>query len=257
MSWLDRIWVGFRSRGPVAAAAAVAARGPDGDAPAHGQQFAQFAAGCFWGVELAYQRGKTHGPAYGDICSGTTDHAEVVRVQYDPSLCSYESLLAVFWARHDPTTLNRQPVPLGIYFYTEEQERAAQESMKARQRTLERKIVTEILPARRFYPAEEHHQRYLEKGGRFGPSSRPPRAAPTHTLLRLSSFTRKNTPISPPPRRSLLSLLTPVGGHCVYVCTYVQPDGILAMGFADRSFSLIITRSFRERERGAFLSPPS
>ncbi|CAA7393145.1 unnamed protein product [Spirodela intermedia] len=188
MSWLDRIWVGFRSRGPVAAAAAaVAARGPDGDAPAHGQQFAQFAAGCFWGVELAYQRvpgvtrtevgysqGKTHGPAYGDICSGTTDHAEVVRVQYDPSLCSYESLLAVFWARHDPTTLNRQGNDVGsqyrsgIYFYTEEQERAAQESMKARQRTLERKIVTEILPARRFYPAEEHHQRYLEKGGRFG-----------------------------------------------------------------------------------------
>lgn len=97
------------------------AQGNDDDAPAAGNQFAQFGAGCFWGVELAFQRvpgvtqtevGYTQGtmdnPLYGDVCSGTTGHSEVVRVQYDPKDCSYESLLDLFWSRHDPTTLNRQ-----------------------------------------------------------------------------------------------------------------------------------------------------
>lgn len=97
------------------------AQGPDEDAPAPGNQFAQFGAGCFWSVELAYQRvpgvtqtevgysqGITHNPSYGDVCSGTTNHAEIVRVQYDPKECSYESLLDLFWSKHDPTTLNRQ-----------------------------------------------------------------------------------------------------------------------------------------------------
>lgn len=96
-------------------------QGPDDDIPAPGQQFAQFGAGCFWGVELAFQRvpgvtktevgysqGLLHNPTYEDICSGSTNHSEVVRIQYDPKNCSYESLLDVFWARHDPTTLNRQ-----------------------------------------------------------------------------------------------------------------------------------------------------
>lgn len=97
------------------------AQGPDDDIPAPGQQFAQFGAGCFWGVELAFQRipgvtktevgysqGYLHNPCYEDICSGATNHSEVVRVQYDPKECSYDTLLDVFWARHDPTTLNRQ-----------------------------------------------------------------------------------------------------------------------------------------------------
>lgn len=97
------------------------AQGPDDDTPAPGQQFAQFGAGCFWGVELAFQRvsevtktevgysqGLLHNPSYEDICSGTTNHSEVVRVQYDPKECSYETLLDMFWARHDPTALNRQ-----------------------------------------------------------------------------------------------------------------------------------------------------
>ncbi|RAK51227.1 peptide-methionine (S)-S-oxide reductase, partial [Phenylobacterium hankyongense] len=84
-------------------------------------QFAQFGAGCFWGVELAFQRvegvvrtevgysqGHLHNPTYEDVCSGKTGHAEVVRLQFDPAVCPYESLLAVFWSRHNPTTLNRQ-----------------------------------------------------------------------------------------------------------------------------------------------------
>ncbi|CAL5404802.1 unnamed protein product [Camellia sinensis] len=181
------------------------AQGPDDDVPAPGQQFAQFGAGCFWRVELAFQRvtgvtktevgysqGHLHNPSYNDVCSGTTNHSEVVRVQYDPKECSFESLLDVFWSRHDPTTLNRQGrlsnvivVELlfscrdkgndvgtqyrsGIYFYTPEQEKAALESKERHQNVLNRKIVSEILPAKKFYRAEEYHQQYLAKGGRFG-----------------------------------------------------------------------------------------
>ncbi|EHA8587666.1 hypothetical protein COCNU_scaffold002938G000050 [Cocos nucifera] len=95
---------------------------PDLDAPEKpGLELAQFAAGCFWGVELAFQRvegvvktevgysqGKLPDPSYKDVCVGDTNHAEVVRIHFDPVACPYPNLLAVFWARHDPTTLNRQ-----------------------------------------------------------------------------------------------------------------------------------------------------
>jgi hypothetical protein len=97
------------------------AQAPDSDTPASGHSFAQFGAGCFWGVELAFQRvpgvtktwvgytqGATHNPNYRDVCSGTTGHSEVVRVEYNPQECTYGNLLDVFWSRHDPTTLNRQ-----------------------------------------------------------------------------------------------------------------------------------------------------
>ncbi|ONK56322.1 uncharacterized protein A4U43_C10F6820 [Asparagus officinalis] len=101
-------------------------------------------------------------------------HSEVVRVQYDPRECRFGDLLDVFWARHDPTTLNRQGGDVGtqyrsgIYFYTAEQEKEAIESLEKHQKALNRKIVTEILPAKKFYRAEEYHQQYLAKGGRFG-----------------------------------------------------------------------------------------
>ncbi|KAI3735098.1 hypothetical protein L6452_14586 [Arctium lappa] len=189
MSWLGRI--GFGARTPAADAASMdqspIAQGPDDDLPAPGQQFAQFGAGCFWGVELAFQRvpgvtktevgytqGFMHNPTYNDICSGTTNHSEVVRVQYDPKACSFDSLLDCFWERHDPTTLNRQGNDVGtqyrsgIYFYTPEQEQAALESKERHQKKMNRTIVTEILPAKKFYRAEEYHQQYLAKGGRFG-----------------------------------------------------------------------------------------
>ncbi|WRX16697.1 Peptide methionine sulfoxide reductase MsrA domain - like 2 [Theobroma cacao] len=134
------------------------AQGPDDDVPAPGQQFAQFGAGCFWGVELAFQRvpgvtktevgysqGFMHNPSYEDVCSGTTNHNEVVR-------------------GNDVGTQYRS----GIYYYNPEQEKAARESMEKQMKLLNRKIVTEILPATKFYRAEEYHQQYLAKGGRFG-----------------------------------------------------------------------------------------
>lgn len=129
MSWLNKL--GFSTRNPTdspADSASSIAQGPDDDIPAPGQEFAQFGAGCFWGVELAYQRvpgvtktevgytqGYLHNPSYEDVCSGTSNHSEVVRVQYDPKECSYETLLDLFWARHDPTTLNRQVSPFFIF----------------------------------------------------------------------------------------------------------------------------------------------
>ncbi|XP_021905625.1 peptide methionine sulfoxide reductase A1-like [Carica papaya] len=188
MNILNKLGFGFKSNSdPATMENSSIAQGPDDDVPAPGQQFAQFGAGCFWGVELTFQRvpgvtktevgysqGFMHNPSYEDICSGITNHNEVVRVQYDPKECSYESLLEVFWARHDPTTLNRQGNDVGtqyrsgIYYYTPEQEKAAKESLERQQKFLNRKIITEILPAKKFYRAEEYHQQYLAKGGRFG-----------------------------------------------------------------------------------------
>ncbi len=149
-------------------------------------ELATFGAGCFWGVEVAFRQvpgvkdaivgylgGTLANPTYKDVCTGKTGHAEVVQVQYDPSQVTYDRLLEVFWENHDPTTLNRQGPDVGtqyrsaIFFHTPEQERAAKES-KARLEAsgkLRRPVVTEITPASTFYPAEDYHQRYLEKRG--------------------------------------------------------------------------------------------
>lgn len=124
-SWLEKLGIGRKPGGVVGAQADTAgmriAQGPDDDVPSPGQQFAQFGAGCFWGVELAFQRvpgvtktevgytqGALHNPTYNDVCAGGSGHSEVVRVQYDPKACAYDDLLTCFWDRHDPTTLNRQ-----------------------------------------------------------------------------------------------------------------------------------------------------
>ncbi|XP_073064702.1 peptide methionine sulfoxide reductase-like [Primulina eburnea] len=162
---------------------------PDLDAPfAPGLELAQFAAGCFWGVELTYQRlegvvktevgysqGHVPNPTYQSVCTGSTNHAEVVRVHFDPNVCPYTTLLDVFWAKHNPTTLNRQGNDVGtqyrsgIYYYNERQAELAKESLESKQIEFgKNKIVTEILPAKTFYKAEEYHQQYLEKGGRGG-----------------------------------------------------------------------------------------
>jgi len=143
-----------------------------------------FAAGCFWGVEAAFREiagvtattvgytgGTTANPSYRQVCSGNTGHAEAVQVDFDPAEVSYEQLLDVFWASHDPTTLNRQGWDLGsqyrsaIFFSDPGQQAAATASFLARQETHRKPIVTEITPASAFYPAENYHQQYLEKRG--------------------------------------------------------------------------------------------
>jgi peptide-methionine (S)-S-oxide reductase len=149
-------------------------------------ELATFGAGCFWGVEVTFRNvpgvkdaivgylgGTLKNPTYRDVCTGRTGHAEVVQVTYDPAEVSYDKLLDVFWENHDPTTLNRQGPDVGtqyrsaIFYYTPEQKRAAEES-KARLEAsgrFRRNVVTEITSASDFYPAEDYHQRYLEKRG--------------------------------------------------------------------------------------------
>ncbi|HLA14474.1 MAG TPA: peptide-methionine (S)-S-oxide reductase MsrA [Gemmatimonadaceae bacterium] len=149
-------------------------------------ELATFGAGCFWGVEVAFRNvsgvkdalvgylgGTLANPTYKDVCTGRTGHAEVVQVQYDPGEVSYDRLLDVFWENHDPTTLNRQGPDVGTQyrsaiFYHTPQQKAAAEASKARLEAsgrLRRTVVTEITEASTFYPAEDYHQRYLEKRG--------------------------------------------------------------------------------------------
>ena len=147
---------------------------------------ATFGAGCFWGVEEAFLRtkgvtkttagylgGTLENPTYEDVCSGTTGHAEVVEVEFDPSIVSYRELLDVFWNEHDPTQKNRQGPDIGdqyrsaIFTHSDEQRQEA-EASKAAAETAKRfakPIATEITPASAFYPAEEYHQQYLRKRG--------------------------------------------------------------------------------------------
>ena len=143
---------------------------------------AMFGAGCFWGVEYnfskldgvnevlsGYSGGKTPDPTYEHVCSNSTDHAEVVLIEFDPSVISYEELLNSFWEKHDPTTLNRQGPDVGsqyrsaIFYFDEEQRNLAQESLNKLQQKLKNKIVTEITEADTFWKAEEYHQKYFEK----------------------------------------------------------------------------------------------
>lgn len=145
-----------------------------------------FGAGCFWGVEstfcriggvvnttCGYSGGDVAHPTYEMVCAGNTGHAEVVLVEYDTSAVSIDELLDVFWQSHDPTTKDRQGMDIGtqyrsaIYFFTSEQEVTSRLSRDKLQQSgrWQAPIVTEILPAAPFYPAEKYHQRYFEKRG--------------------------------------------------------------------------------------------
>jgi peptide-methionine (S)-S-oxide reductase len=145
-----------------------------------------FGAGCFWGIEdafgkvngvvgteVGYSGGTKKDPTYRDVCSGTTGHAEVVKVTYDPDRVSYDELLDVFWEIHDPTTHDRQGPDVGeqyrsvIFFTNPAQEAAALASKEklGRSGRYKKPIVTQIEPAPAFYRAEEYHQKYHAKHG--------------------------------------------------------------------------------------------
>ena len=147
---------------------------------------ATFAAGCFWGVEatfrqfpgvistrVGYTGGAMPNPTYQDVCNDDTGHAEAVEVEYDPAKVSYEQLLKVFWENHDPTQLNRQGPDWGsqyrsaIFFHSPEQEAAAKLSKESLDKSgqYRKPVVTQIVLATTFYPAEDYHQQYLEKRG--------------------------------------------------------------------------------------------
>lgn len=144
------------------------------------KEIATFGAGCFWCVEAVFQNlkgvlsvvsgysgGKIKDPTYREVCSGLTGHAEVARIEFDPETISYSQLLEVFWTTHDPTTLNRQGHDRGtqyrsvIFYHDEAQRQEAEISVKAvAERIWDDPIVTEIVPAEVFYPAENYHQNY-------------------------------------------------------------------------------------------------
>lgn len=147
---------------------------------------ATFGAGCFWGVEekfrqipgvletcVGYMGGHKENPTYEEVCTDQTGHAEVVQLTYDPKQISYEELLSVFFDIHDPTTLNRQGPDVGtqyrsVIFYHDEHQKKQAESLKNQLNQsgeYSREIVTEIVPVKTFYQAEEYHQKYLFKRG--------------------------------------------------------------------------------------------
>jgi peptide-methionine (S)-S-oxide reductase len=153
-------------------------------------QTAIFGAGCFWGIEAAYRKvegvtstsvgysgGTKANPTYEEVCSGTTGHAEVVRVEFDPDVVTFDALLDVFWQIHDPTTMNRQGPDIGtqyrsaIFYLDDEQAAAARASKEAHDKSgrFHDPIVTEITAASDYWMAEDYHQQYFEKQrGRFG-----------------------------------------------------------------------------------------
>ena len=176
---------GRSARMPVPAAHFVNGRPMQPPFP-EGLEIALFGLGCFWGAErkfwqpsgvyttaVGYAAGSTPNPTYREVCSGLTGHNEVVRVVFDPGIISYEDLLRVFWESHDPTQGMRQGNDVGtqyrsgIYYYSEDQRRAAERTRETFQEALRHAgygpVTTELLPAPEFYYAEEYHQQYLAK----------------------------------------------------------------------------------------------
>jgi peptide-methionine (S)-S-oxide reductase len=154
-------------------------------APA-GPEVATLAGGCFWcleavydelrgveSVESGYSGGQVANPSYQAVCSGTTGHAEVVQLTFDPAVISFREILDVFFSIHDPTTLNRQGADVGtqyrsaIFYHTPEQKATAEQAIAELNAAGEwkDKIVTEVTPFEAFYPAEDYHQEYFARNG--------------------------------------------------------------------------------------------
>jgi len=155
-------------------------RKPLGAQPAPGHQFATLGGGCFWclepafaelegvvDVESGYSGGPVDNPSYRQVCEGDTGHAEVVRLEFDPARISYREILEVFFAVHDPTTLNQQGNDVGtqyrsvIFFHTPEQQRTAAEVIEQARSAWGRDIVTQLEPAPAYFRAEDYHQEYF------------------------------------------------------------------------------------------------
>jgi peptide-methionine (S)-S-oxide reductase len=148
-------------------------------------EVAVLGGGCFWctealfqmlpgvkGVVSGYAGGTTENPTYKDVCSGRTGHAEVIQIEFDPKVVSYEKILDTFWEAHDPTTLNRQGADEGtqyrsiILYRNEAQKVTAEKSKAAAQKHFSKPIVTEIVPLTKFYQAEGYHQDYYRQNSR-------------------------------------------------------------------------------------------
>lgn len=154
----------------------------DGNAAPNQLEKATFGSGCFWCTEAVFQQlkgvksvvsgysgGRTKNPTYEQVCSGSTGHAEVIQITYDPNVVSFKDLLEVFWKTHDPTTLNRQGADHGtqyrsvIFYHNENQKELAEEYKKKLDaaKAFKRPIVTQITAFKDFYPGEDYHQNYF------------------------------------------------------------------------------------------------
>ncbi len=148
-------------------------------------QTAIFGAGCFWGIEelfrsiegvnstcVGYAGGNIKNPTYKKVCSGLTNHAEVVKVIFNNQIIQYTQLLNIFWNCHNPTLLNRQGQNIGtqyrsiILYINSSQKLEAIKSKEKNQKKFNDKIITQILPLKQFYIAEDYHQKYLKKNGK-------------------------------------------------------------------------------------------
>jgi len=151
---------------------------------------AVFAGGCFWCTEAIFKRikgivsvvsgyagGVLDNPTYEQVSSGATGHAEAIKIEYDPNIISYEKLLKIFWATHDPTTINRQGSDVGtqyrsVIFYVDQEQKEIAKKSKAEMNESVKfnySVVTEILPLNRFYAAEQYHQDYYENNKFINP----------------------------------------------------------------------------------------
>lgn len=149
-------------------------------APAGKTETAIIGGGCFWCVEAQYKMlkgvkeaisgyagGAVDNPTYKQVCEGDTGHAEVVQIEFDPAIIGYKDIIDLFWLAHDPTTLNQQGNDIGtqyrstIMYLNEEQKKIAEASMAEAQKEQTGKIVTEIVPLKKFYSAEDYHQEYF------------------------------------------------------------------------------------------------
>jgi peptide-methionine (S)-S-oxide reductase len=145
---------------------------------------ATFAAGCFWGVQyyfdqvpgvintkVGYTGGQIENPTYEDVCYSSTGHAEALEIEFNPEIISYQKLVTHFFRMHDPTQLNRQGPDIGdqyrsaIFYHDDKQKEIAEKVRDQTQTTVDKPIVSQIVPATKFYDAEEYHQKYSEKTG--------------------------------------------------------------------------------------------
>jgi len=155
--------------------------------PRPGNEFATLAGGCFWcleavfedvegvvDVESGYSGGSSERPSYQQVCEGTTGHAEVVRIEFDPALISYRELLEIFFSIHDPTTLNRQGNDVGtqyrsaIYYHSAEQRSVAEDVIRELGSHLKHPVVTEVADAGVYWRAEDYHQEYFRNNPEQG-----------------------------------------------------------------------------------------
>lgn len=155
-------------------------RNPLAPQPRPGNEFATLGGGCFWCLEAVYEElqgvvdvesgyagGHVRNPSYRQVCDGDTGHAEVVRIEFDPTRLSYREVLEVFFAIHDPTTLNRQGNDVGtqyrsaIFTHSDAQRAIAEDVIREAQAHYEQEIVTQVLPAPDYFRAEDYHQEYF------------------------------------------------------------------------------------------------